>query len=333
MGKSYSKEEVVIAQNANGEANASAHQSMDALAVAEVLLIVVVHRFTTRTSVIRREGAESREIPAQGVQVTRSTESSKMADESFNLKTAIALLPVMTGKEQVTLQLIDGIQLYSSMITDNTKNQLIEFVLKTRLSEGAKLRLKSTYRNVESLVIDMRKHLIQKKSAVAIQSQLSTTKQGHRSIENYGNELEKLFVDLTIAQADGDDTKFGVLRPINEKIAIKRFSDGLSDPRLSTIVASRQFESLPEAIRAAVDEQTLSSDNNPVMNVRRFQNYRGNRRGFTNKNRGTRNYFQNRNQPFQSNFNYRHFNNTLPVTYYKSNHNIRGTYRELVVFR
>lgn len=42
MGKTYSKEEVVVAQNANGEANASAHQSRDALTVAEVLLIVVV---------------------------------------------------------------------------------------------------------------------------------------------------------------------------------------------------------------------------------------------------------------------------------------------------
>ncbi|KAG7296210.1 hypothetical protein JYU34_021316 [Plutella xylostella] len=180
----------------------------------------------------------------------------KMAD-SFDIKTAISLLPVMTGQEQVTNQLIDGILLYSSLINDSSKNTLIDFVLKTRLSASAKLRLKSTYSNVQSLVDDIRKYLLPKKSTVALQTQLFSTTQGRRSIENFGTEIEELFVNLTIAQADGDSTKYDVLRPLNEKTAIKRFSDGLSDQRLSTIIASRQFESLPDAIRAALDEQSM----------------------------------------------------------------------------
>lgn len=56
----------------------------------------------------------------------------------------------------------------------------------------------------------MKKHLIQKKSAVALQSHLSRTKKGNRSIESFGTVIEDLFVNLTFAQADGDG-----LPPVN----------------------------------------------------------------------------------------------------------------------
>lgn len=183
----------------------------------------------------------------------------KMASP-FDIRTAISILPVMNGQEQVTQQLIDGILLYSSLITAETQSQLIDFILKTRLSASAKLRLKSTYSNVKDLVEDIRKFLLPKKSTEALQTQLFRARQGRRSIEAYGTELEELFVNLTLAQSDGDSTKYEILRPLNEKTAIKRFADGLSDTRLSTIVASRQFTSLPEAIRTAIDEHTMSSE-------------------------------------------------------------------------
>lgn len=189
--------------------------------------------------------------------------------KSFDIRTAISLLPVMNGQEQVTKQLVDGILLYSSLISEETQCQLIEFVLKTRLSSSAKLRLKGTYSNVTDLVQDIRRFLLPKKSTEALQSQLFRTKQGRRSIEAFGNELEELFVNLTLAQSDEDSAKFEVLRPLNEKTAIKRFADGLSDSRLSTIIASRQFTSLPDAIRVALDENTMSShEQNQVMQFR-----------------------------------------------------------------
>ncbi|KAL0879125.1 hypothetical protein ABMA27_004076 [Loxostege sticticalis] len=214
-----------------------------------------------------------------------STEHTKMANE-FDLKIAISLLPAMTGQEKVTKQLIDSILLYKSMISTSAENQLIQFVLKTRLSESAKLRLKTNYSSVEALVSDIRKYLLPKKSPESIQSQLYQAKQGRRSIENFGSELEELFVNLTLAQADEDQSKFEVLRPINEKAAIKRFADGLSDPRLSTIIASRQFTSLPEAIRTAIDEQVSSSQCRE-----QAMHFSPVGRSYTNGNRG-KNYFQ-----------------------------------------
>lgn len=47
----------------------------------------------------------------------------------------------MNGHDNVTTQLIDGIQLYSTMIATSYKQALINFVLKTRLSQSAILSL------------------------------------------------------------------------------------------------------------------------------------------------------------------------------------------------
>ncbi|KAH9644992.1 hypothetical protein HF086_003322 [Spodoptera exigua] len=223
-----------------------------------------------------------------------SNKLSKMASDNFDLKSAIALLPVMTGQEHVTLQIIDSIQLYSSMLNENGKKQLIEFVLKTRLTSSAKLRLKSSYSSVDVLIADMRKYLVPKKSSVAIQSQMFNTKQGHRSIEKYGAELERLFVDLTIAQADGNDEMYQVLLPkILEKIAIKRFADGLSNSRLSTIIASRSCNSLSETIRTAIDEQLLRPDDEQSVMRMKQNNYKKYNNNFS------RNNFRPNNRNFQ----------------------------------
>lgn len=208
---------------------------------------------------------------------TSQTEN-KMATSGFDIKTAIALLPIMNGQEDITKQLIDAILMYSSLIDNEAQKTLIDFVLKTRVSSSAKLRLKSVYVSVESLVEDMRKFLLPKKSAESIQTQLFRTTQGRRSIEAFGAEIEDLFVNLTISQADGNDSRYEILRPLNEKSAIKRFADGLSDQKLSTIISSRQFTSLPEAIRTAIDEEASSPKDEQMFHYRRYKpisSYRG----------------------------------------------------------
>lgn len=253
-------------------------------------------------------------------------DSVDMATSNFDLKTALALLPIMTSQESTIIQLIDSIQLYSDMLNDEGKKQLINFVLKTRFSSGAKLRLKSNYISITDLVKDMRTHLLQKKSAVAIQSQLNSASQGRRSIDKFGSELEQLFVNLTIAQADGDDKKFDVLRPLNEKIAIKRFADGLSDSRLSTIIASRQFQSLPEAIQTALDENSLSPKVEQVMNVRPYRgNGNANKFGTRRGNATPRYNSGNNYQTFQRGSSSRTFHNSCRGR--SSRGNARGKYQ------
>ena len=128
---------------------------------------------------------------------------------------------------------------------------LIKFILKTRLSNNAKLRLKSNYESMQSLLNDIKTHLLTKKSDIALQAKLFSIKQNEKSIAEFGKELEELFVDLTISQANGDNNAFDTFRPINEKLTIKRFASGLRNQKLSTIISCRDFVYLKDAIRSA----------------------------------------------------------------------------------
>lgn len=201
----------------------------------------------------------------------------------FDLKVALNLLPVLDGKETTTKQLIDGIEYYDTVINEASKVNLINFVLKSRLSQSAKLIMGSAYSTVSALILDMRKHLLPKKSATAIQTTMQNMRQNELSINDYGQKLSEMFVDLTIAQADGNDSSFSVLKPLNEQQAIKRFADGLRNRRLSTIVAARNFTSLKDAIQAAIDEEvSLPSTSNGILTMNR--NYYRQGRGRVNFN-------------------------------------------------
>lgn len=183
-------------------------------------------------------------------------QSSKMSSESFDLKIALNLLPVMNDNDDTTKQLIEGIEYYSAVLSNEVcKNKLIQFVLKSRLSQKAKLLLCSKYDTIDDLIRDMRKILLPQKSYTALHAKLQQSRQNEKSISDFGRELSELFVDLTISQADGNSKNYEILRPLNEKLAIKRFSDGLRNRRTSTIIAARNFSSLSDAVQSAMDEE------------------------------------------------------------------------------
>ncbi|XP_022822543.1 uncharacterized protein LOC111364814 [Spodoptera litura] len=176
--------------------------------------------------------------------------------ENFELKTASVLIPVMDGKEETTEKIIDGIEMYDSCLkTSDNKKLLISFVLKTRLTKSAKLKLKSEYASVDNLLEDMKTYLLTKKSANSLLSQINNLSQHNRTIAEYGAKLEELFIGLTIAQADGNAKASAILSPINEKMVIKRFADGLRNRRLSTVISARDYKELKDAVRAAEDEE------------------------------------------------------------------------------
>lgn len=215
--------------------------------------------------------------------------------DKFDIKVALSLLPMMTDKEDNTKELIDGIEYYNSLIAETSGIQLISFVLKTRLSQSAKLKLSSKYDKVDELIRDMRKHLLPQKAATAIHTRLQTARQNERSVADFGKEITELFVDLTISQADGNTEHCGILRPLNEKLAIKRFADGLRNSRLSTIIAARNYSSLKDAIQAAQEEEMASSSTAQVTAMSQrpprghFRLHRG-YRGQRGQQRGRRGY-------------------------------------------
>ncbi|KAH9645447.1 hypothetical protein HF086_008793 [Spodoptera exigua] len=101
----------------------------------------------------------------------------------------------------------------------------------------------------------MKNNLLTKQSATALQLELLQSRQGSQSIEEFGKKLEDLFVELTISQADGKEDAYKMFRPVNEKLAIQRFTEGLRNGRLSTILTARDYSELKDVIRAAKDEE------------------------------------------------------------------------------
>lgn len=89
--------------------------------------------------------------------LVKSDTVSKMAD--FDLKTALSLLPVVDVDENQINQLIDWLQFYSGTLKEKDQTVLINFVVKTRLSSKAKLKIKNEYATVSDLIGDIRKYL------------------------------------------------------------------------------------------------------------------------------------------------------------------------------
>lgn len=238
---------------------------------------------------------------------------SKSGKMEFDLKSACSLIPILDGKEDTVKRLIDAVEIYAEMLNEGGQQFLIKFVLKGRLSETAKLRVATSYASVNDMLKDFRNKLLTKKSFTAIQNQIQSLNQGFRSIDDYGSQLEKLLMQLTISQADGNADTCAVLKPINEKMVIKKFADGLKNERLSTVIAARNYTSLQDAIQAAKDESLPSSSVPRTAEVMRMTSTfrgRGNNRfsKFRGQNNGYRNQYFNNNKQWHSQNNYK-FNN------------------------
>lgn len=229
--------------------------------------------------------------------------------ESFCLKTAGSLLPVMNGEENTTKALIDSMMLYSEMLKPEHTKFLIKFVLKTRLSENAKIRLNKSYDSLEALAEDIRINFITQKSAAVLSNQLHQIRQLEKSIDDFGSEVEQLLSELTLAQAGSDDTLLKSLRSVNEQIAINSFCNGIRNHDVRMIVKARHCATLKEAINTAKDEEKSKPSTSNVFHFNNRGNFRGNG-NYASRNR------PNFRKPFNSN--YRGFNNRSKVDYHQT---------------
>lgn len=197
--------------------------------------------------------------------------------EKFDLRTASSLLPNMDRSEDSVKQLIDAIELYNDLLDDAGKKLLTMYVLKTKLTQAAKLRLEKHYDNNENLIKDMKQNLLTRKSAAVLSSDLHNSKQGNKTVEQFGKSIEELMVNLTITQSNGNDDSTKILAGTNEKIALNVFSNGLRDNDVRTIIKARNFLSLKDAIRVAQDEENSKKElnNAHVFHVQnKFKGYR-----------------------------------------------------------
>lgn len=190
--------------------------------------------------------------------------------EQFNFKTASTLLPKLDNNNNTdsVYQLLEGVSFYESSLDDQSKPQLINYVLKICLSHRDRIRMNATYPTVEQLILDLKKNFILKQSAPALIAKLQASQQGNLSIDDYAKSIELLMSDLTISQ-EGENTNAQVsevIRRENEKLAIDVFARGIRNRELRTIIKARNYEKLSQAIVAA-KEETSSLNSESAINV------------------------------------------------------------------
>lgn len=231
----------------------------------------------------------------------------KMA--TFDFRTASSLLPKLDGKVDTVRQLIDAIELYEISLDAQSKVSLINYVIKICLTHKEKIRMQSTYRDINSLIVDLRTNFLPKQSSSFLSTQLQATKQGSLSVEKYGEKIQALMADLTITQAGENEQAKEVFGRENEKLAINIFANGVNNSELRTIIKARNYQKLSDAINAAKEEY-VAGKTQEQQHIFRIQHnisnsYRSNhlRRGNFQNNRGNNRFNNNNNNNGNSNGN------------------------------
>ncbi|KAK9882470.1 hypothetical protein WA026_021504 [Henosepilachna vigintioctopunctata] len=193
--------------------------------------------------------------------------------QATDQRTASSLLPKLDGKIETTHHLIECIELYESALDQINKPLLVNYVLKACIGHVEKIRLKQSYNSVDELIADIKTHFLPKQSASALAARLQACQQGSTDIEEYGRSIEILMSELTIAQAGNDARALEIFKGANEKIAVDVFARGIKNFETRTIIKSRNFNKLSDAINAAKEEAVLHQQNASVLHFR--DQYRG----------------------------------------------------------
>ncbi|KAK9887267.1 hypothetical protein WA026_021119 [Henosepilachna vigintioctopunctata] len=337
MGNSQHKQEEIIVEAAgsgNNQAAESATQRIDRtewLAMAHFCIIAIIVAVmgwrkikAALRSVIRQE-VRSSEMGKSRQQLDDRVDVWETTRGCVQLKTASSLLPKLDGKIETIHHLIEGIELYESALDQINKPLLVNYVLKACIGHVEKIRLKQSYNSVDELIADIKTHFLPKQSASALAARLQACQQGSTDIEEYGRSIEILMPELTIAQAGNDARALEIFKGANEKIAVDVFARGIKNFETRTIIKSRNFNKLSDAIIAAKEEAVLHQQNASVLhfkdqyrgqgrgrgrffNNRGRQNFKGRGTFNNNHNNGNINYNSNYNQKSRQN-NYRGHNN------------------------
>ncbi|KAK9878620.1 hypothetical protein WA026_022881 [Henosepilachna vigintioctopunctata] len=279
MGNSQHKQEEIIVEAAgsgNNQAVESATQRIDRtewLVIALVCIIAIIVAVmgwrkikAALRSVIRQE-VRSSEMGKSRQQLDDRVDVWETTRGCVQLKTASSMLPKLDEKIETIHHLIEGIELYESALDQIDKPLLVNYVLKACIRHVEKIRLKQSYNSVDESIADIKTHFLPKQSASALAARLQACQQGSTDIEEYGRSIE-MMSELTIAQAGNDARALEIFKGAKEKIAVDVFARGIKNFETRTVIKSRNFNKLSDAINAEKEEAVLHQQNASVLHFK-----------------------------------------------------------------
>ena len=231
----------------------------------------------------------------------------KMA--SFDIMHTVKLVPEFNGESSQLTNFLNLVEYVNDTLKDDDKKKLIEFVIKTKLSEKARKKIASNIKieDFEQLRNIFEKTFKSNRSALVVQTELMSTTQGKNTLTSYINKVQNLTFELSNLQmAHRSQLEKDVITVMNEQMASNIFKKGLSEP-IRSVVLSARVETLQNAIDIACEAEASKFDAN-VYNYRassyqrnvnsngrgysantRYNNNRGHRGNNNNYNRGNNN--------------------------------------------
>lgn len=191
-------------------------------------------------------------------------------DFSIGLK-----LPVLSNDRKFTAvrDFLDTILSYYSTLADPSKILLLKFVLSNRIQGSAKSRL-ADFQVEDTTTFDEFSGIIfarctATESRAALEAKLANSKQGRRSVLEFGDFLDGLATSLAavhMRDSDAPSAAHSAIRQMAASHALAAFIRGV-DPSLQTVLLAANPTTLPEAIRVA-SAATALAPTAPVNHVR-----------------------------------------------------------------
>lgn len=169
----------------------------------------------------------------------------------FDIKTATALLPHYTGKEDETESFIEAVDLLYEITAEDDRDLMVKFI-KTRISGKARLALPENIDSVDAIKDKLRQKFLLKISSDAILAQLRSTHQGNKKLSEYIAQVESLASQLTRAFIAENVASGEAAEKLAEKFAKQSFIDNVANQETSIILKASNLTKLSDLAAKAI---------------------------------------------------------------------------------
>ncbi|KAL5275510.1 hypothetical protein ACFFRR_001402 [Megaselia abdita] len=185
----------------------------------------------------------------------------------FDFSTVFKIIPEFDGEFKNFTNFLNIVEYVCNTLKDDSKPKLLEFVIKTKISEKVRARLigcatPQTFKEFKDIFSKIVKS---NKTSLNIQSDLLRVKQGIRSIVDYSSQIESLVSELNNIQIAQQGIEFqSVIIKLNDEIGLNAFKVGLND-KLKPIIYAARPATLQEAVSIASEADIPCQESAKVM--------------------------------------------------------------------
>lgn len=183
---------------------------------------------------------------------------------SFDLSTAIKIVPEFTGNRNELSNFISLVEMIDETLKAEEKPKLIKFIIKARISDKVKNKLSSveTPITILELKTTLENSFPSNKTTLSLHTELSKIKQGNLQTKNYAEKIENITAELNKIQiSELGEKERKTITSLNDKIALNAFKNGLNDSIKMTVLASRP-KTLQEAVSLAIECSSTTDETN-----------------------------------------------------------------------